>query len=164
MRRAETPEIDDGIEITDAARRRAPEVLAALTARQVATHIAAYGDQFPDPLERLLEALGKVRGLKEAEWKELRDDVSDEVGRLVAGLDIDKAGEISDQVVQLLIQARALKENELKKERPELEKIARQIVGKIGPLDVLRNAVERTLAELLSNPRLAAAIEARLKK
>ena len=59
---------------------------------------------------------------------------------------------------------RALKDDEFKKERPELEKTARQIVGEVGPLDVLRHAVERSLADLLSNPRLAAAIDARLKK
>ena len=108
--------------------------------------------------------MNKVRGLKDEQWKQLRDEVSEEVARLVAGLDTEKAGHVSDRVVQLLIQVRALKDDEFKKERPELEKTARQIVGEVGPLDVLRHAVERSLADLLSNPRLAAAIDARLKK
>jgi hypothetical protein len=164
LRDTENPELDDAVEITDAARRRAPEVLAWLSARQIAAYIAAYGDQFPDPLELMVEALGKVRDLKDEAWKQMRDEVSEEVGRLVAGLDTEKAGQVSDQVVQLLIQARALKEDEFKKERRDLEKSARQIVGEVGPLQVLRHAVERALAELLSNPRLPTALEARLKK
>jgi hypothetical protein len=71
---------------------------------------------------------------------------------------------VSDQVVQLLIQARALKDDEFKRERRDLEKSARQIVGEVGPMQILRHAVERALAELLSNPRLPTALEARLKK
>jgi hypothetical protein len=164
LRESEKPEVDDGVEITDEARRRAPEVLGWLSARQVATHLAGYGDQFPDPRARLLEALNKVRGLKDEEWKQLRDDLADEVSHLVAGLDDDKVEEIHDRVVQLLIQARALKDDEFKKERTDLEKTARQIVGEIGPLEVLQHFLERTLAELLSNPRLAPALEACLKK
>jgi hypothetical protein len=64
----------------------------------------------------------------------------------------------------LLIQVRALTEEEFKAQRPELEKMARAIVGDLSPLDVLRHALVQDLAELLSNPRLAAAIDARLKK
>jgi hypothetical protein len=164
LRDSENPEVDDALEITDEARSRAPEVLKLLSARQVATHLASYGDQMPDPTERLLDALGKVRGLNEKEWKKVREEVSEDVGRLVAGLDVEKAGQIGDKVVQLFIQVRALKDDEFKTQRPELEKMARQIVGNIGAFDVLRHVVEQALAELLSNPRLAAAVDARLKK
>jgi hypothetical protein len=164
LRDAEKIELDDAVEVSEAAVQRAPEVLRGLSARQVATFVALYGEEFPDPLERLLEAIPKVRGLAEKEWKQLRDEVSEEVGRLVAGLDEDKAGEVSNQVVQLLIQARALKEAEFKKEQAELERTARDLVGNAGPLQVLQHVVERALAELLSNPRLAAAIDLRLTK
>ena len=102
--------------------------------------------------------------MKDKEWKQLRVDVSEEVGNLTAGLDADKASKISDQVVQLLIQARGLKDDEFKKQQAELEKSARQIIGNVGALDVVRHVLERSLAELLSNPRLAMAIDARLKK
>ena len=44
-----------------------------------------------------------------------------------------------------------------------LEKAARQIIGIISPADVVRNEVEYTIAELLSNARLAAALAARLQ-
>jgi hypothetical protein len=164
LRSAENPDLDDGIEMTEAARQQTPPVLRWLSARQVATHVAAYGDQFPDPYERLVEAMTRVRGLKEEQWKQARDDVSDDVARLVAGLDVDKAGEINDQVVQLLIQARALTDADFKKEQEDLRRLAKNIVGDIGPIEVLRHVVERSLAELLSNPRLLDALNARLKK
>jgi hypothetical protein len=159
----EKPEVDGGFEVTDAARRCVPELFRLLTARQVVAFVAAYGDQFPDPNERLLEALDKVRDLKPREWKELREDLSEEVGHLVAGLDPDKAVRVGDKVVQWLITVRALTEDEFKTQRPELEKRAREIVGDVAPLDVIRHAVEYALAELLSNPRLGEALAARLK-
>jgi hypothetical protein len=164
LRAAEKVELDDNVEITEASLKRAPEIMKTLTARQIAGYIALYGDEFPDPLEVLLEALGKVRGLKDKEWEQLRQDVSEDVGNLTAGLDTDKASQIGDQVVQLLIHARALKADEFKNQQAELEKSARAIVGNIGALTVIQHVVERSLAELLSNPRLVMAIDARLKK
>jgi hypothetical protein len=160
----ETPELDDGIEITDAARQQAPRLLQEFSPRQVASYISSYGDDFPDPVEGVLDALRKVRGLKEEQWKQLRSELSEDVGRLVAGLDFERAGRVNDQVVQLLIQARALKDDEFKKQKPELEKNARGLVGQAGPFAIIQNTVELALAELLSNPRLVAAIDARLKK
>ena len=164
LRTAEKLELDDSVEITEAALKRAPEIMKMLSARQIAGYVALYGDEFPDPLELLLEGLAKVRGLKDKEWEQLRQDVAEDVGNLTAGLDSEKAGQIGDQVIQLLIRARALKEPEFKKERADLEKSAREIVGNIGALDVIRHVIERSLAELLSNPRLPMAIDARLKK
>jgi hypothetical protein len=160
LRNAENPELDDAVEITDEARERAPEALRLLTPGQVAGYVGAYAESIPDPLEQLLDALDKVRDLKPDEWKELRDMLSDEVGWLVAGLDAEQASQVGDQVVQLLIMARALKEKDFQKQRPELEKKAREIVGQVGPTDVLRHFLERSLAELLSNPRLQAVLDA----
>ena len=48
--------------------------------------------------------------------------------------------------------------------RDDLEKSARELATKVGPTDVVRHYLERTVAEVLSNPRLAASIEMRLKK
>lgn len=158
---SEAPELDDFIELTEAACRRAPELLRQLTARQVAGYIAQY--EFPDPLELLHEALDQVRPLVPKEWKQFREGLSSEVGRLVAGLDAERAGRVGDKVVQWLIQIRALTEEEFKAQRPDLERAARQIVGDVGPLDVLRHELEYALAELLSNPRLEAALAVRLR-
>lgn len=164
LREKEKPELEESIEVTEAARQRAPELLQLLRPRQIASYLAAHAEEVPEPLERILEALSKVRDLNAKEWKQLRDEVSEEVGRGVAGLDFDKASQVGDKVIQLLIHARALKDDEFKSERPELEKTAREIVGNLSPLDVLRHALALDLAELLSNPRLLAAVEARLKK
>jgi hypothetical protein len=163
LRGKEDPELDEGVEITDAARRRAPELLRRLSARQVAAYLSTYGEEAPDPLESLLEAIDSVRGLNAEDWKALRQDLADQVGRLVGGLDADKANAVGDKAVQLLIRVRALKDAEFKEQRAELEKEARDLVGNVGPLDVLRHLAEYALAELLSNPRLAHAVAARLQ-
>ncbi len=163
-RETEKPELEDSIELTEAARQRAPELLGLLRPRQIASYLASHADEIPEPVERILEALGKVRDLDPKEWKQLRETVSEEVGRGVAGLDVEKASQVGDKVIQLLIHARALKAEEFQTERPELEKTARAIVGNLSPLDVLRHALVQDLAELLSNPRLVAAVDARLKK
>ncbi len=163
LNESESPELGDGMEITEAARQRAPDVLRQLSARQVGSYIALFGDDFPDPLELLRGALSRVRPLAPQEWKQLREEVSEEVGRLAAGLDMAKATQIADKVVQLLIQVRALTDEEFKNQRTDLEKTARQILGELGPLDVLRHQLEYVLAELLSNPRLEAALDLRLK-
>ncbi len=98
------------------------------------------------------------------QWKEFRGNFGDEIGRLVAGVDSDKSEKISDEVVQLLIVARSLKDADFKTQRPDLEKSAAKIVGDLGPFQVLQNVMENVMATLLSNPRVTAAIDARLQK
>jgi hypothetical protein len=164
LRDSEDSELDDGVDLTEDSVERAPGALRLLTPRQVATYLAGMADDIGDPLEELLGALGRVRGLAANKWKDERDGVADQVSRLLGGLDDERTSRIADQVVQLLIVARSLKEAEFKTQLPELEKKARQIVGDQGPTEVLRNVMEQVLAELLSNPRLPAAIDARLKQ
>jgi hypothetical protein len=161
--RDEGPDLDDSIEIGESACKRAPEFLRSLSARQLAGYVSLYGDDFPDPHELLLDALEQSRKLPAKKWRALQADVAENVGQLVGGLDLEKAGETSDKVTQWLIQVRALKEEEFKAKREELEKEARQIAGNLGPLEVIRNQAEFHLAELLSNPRLEAAVSALLK-
>src|SRR5262249_10628233 len=134
-----------------------------LTARQLGSYIAMYGDDFPDPVELLRGALSRVRPLPPKEWKQLREEVSGEVGRLVAGLNTDKGAQGGAKGVELLIQVRAMTEEEFKTQRAELENTAREIVGDISPLDVIRHQLEHAMAEILSNPRLEAALDLRLK-
>ncbi len=160
---AEKAQLDTDFEVTDAARAKVPEVLKLLTARQVAEYLGGMAEDIADPVELLTEALDKVRPLPPAKWKEFRDEISDQVGRLIGGIDPDKVQKASDQVVQFLIVVRSLKDDEFKAQRPELEKKARQVLGDVGPTDILRHVLEQNLAELLSNPRLAAAVAARLK-
>jgi hypothetical protein len=161
LHNAEKPELDDDVEITEKAREQAPKVLRLLTAKQTAAFIAAYAEEVTDPRERLLAALDKVRAMPKAELKDFREELADEVGRLVAGLDSDKAAKVRGQVVEWLGLIRSPNDEEFKNRREGLKKKALAIVGDLGPTDVLRHFLEHALAELLSNPRLGAALDAR---
>jgi hypothetical protein len=159
LREKEKAVLDDDVDPTDEARQEAPGVLRALKPGQVAGYLGSIADDIPDPLDRLLDALKRVRSLKDEEYKRVRGEVADDVGQSLAGVDADKASEVGDAVQQLLIVARGLSDKEFAKQRPELVKKAKEIVGKTGPTDVLRNVMENHLAKLLSNPRLPAAVD-----
>jgi hypothetical protein len=164
LRDRENPQLDDYVEITDAARGRAVEFQKKLTVTQVTAYAAVYRDTLQDPVERLLETMDKAHEARDADWKDLRDSVADEVGWLVAGLYKARAEKITAGAAALLDRARKLKEDEYKKQRPELEKAARTLVGEIPPTDILRHSMEHSLAELLSNPQLPVVLEARLNR
>jgi hypothetical protein len=157
---AEEAELDDEIEITATARRRASEVLLTLSPRQV----AAFLSDPPEPMERMMLAFDAVGRLKDDDWKDFSEDLVGELSWQLGGLDPDRSRMVADKVAQFLGMLRSMKKDELKKQRPDLEKAARQFVGSVPPTVVLHNAAEHALAELLSNPRLSSAIEARLKK
>jgi hypothetical protein len=163
LRDAEEPELHDDFEVTEEAEEKVAEALRLLTASQVAAFAGAYSDVIADPRELLREALDKVRGLPAEEWKEYREAVGEDVGRLVGGLDAERAQRVNDQVVQWQIVIRSLTDDEFKSQRDDLGKQIEELVGDIDPTEVLRHFLEHTLAELLSNPRLNAALEARLK-
>lgn len=163
VQQAEKATLDDDLEVTEEARAQAPKAFKILTPKQFAMFAGVIAEGIGDPIGELEEAMVKARGLKEKEWKELRTQVSEDIGRFLGGVDLDKADDFGNKAVQLLIIARGLSEEEFKKEKPELAKKVRDLAGNVGPTEVVRNAVEYRLAELLSNPRLLAAIEARLK-
>lgn len=160
----ENPEFDDAVTVTDAARRVAPQVLRLLSAGQIVTWLNDYGGDFTDPLETLTEALDDVRDLKPAELQEQSEEVAEEVASLLAGVDTEKAARVKEQVVALLKRAHGMKAKEFKDKRVELEKAAQKLVGETPPLEIVRNYLEHTLAELLSNPRLPMTLSACLKR
>ncbi len=163
LRESEAAELDDGFDVTEEAVEQAPEVLRRLSPRQVALYAGGCADDIPDPRARLEEALAKSRGLSRDDWKQYRDGVAEDVAALLAGLDDEGVQRLRDRIVQLLIVARSLKDDEFQAQRRDLEKKALEIVGDVGPTEVIRHVVEQALAELLSNPRLEAALDARLK-
>jgi hypothetical protein len=163
LRGDEKPDLDDDIDLTESARRRAPEALRLMGAPQVAGYLSGLVGDIADPLTQLIEALDQARTLSNDQWKEFRANFGEEIGRLAAGVDLDKSAKISDEVVQLLIEVRSLKDAEFKAQRADFEKRAQKIVGDLGPFQVLQNVMENVMATLLSNPRLAAAIDVRLK-
>jgi hypothetical protein len=162
LRQKEEPEFDE-VEITDAARENAPALLRRLTARQVANYLASVSE-FPDPVERLTQTMDQGRKLRGKEWQSLRDDSAYQVGWLVAGMDAKAEEKVRDKATALLNRAYGLDEKTYPKERANLEKEAQALVGKLGPTDILRNFMERVLAETLSSHQLASAMEAKGKK
>jgi hypothetical protein len=163
LREAEEPELNDAVEVTDAARKRAPAMFGKLTARQLATYLGAYGEDFPDPVETLRQSLKELRSLAGGDYTETRDDLAEEVAVLVAGFDEARARPIRERVTAWLDQVHGLTDEEFKAQREELDRAAEKTVGSVSALRVLRNVVERDLAELLSNPRLVRVLDLRLK-
>jgi hypothetical protein len=163
LRDSEAPTLDDAIDTTDEARKRAPQALKLLGARQTAAYLGLYGDDLPDPVEVLLAALEKSHGTDEKEWKELRDATAEDVGWLLAGQDAEQVRKVGDKVTALLDRAHGLKNVEYQAQKADLEKAARELAD-VDPTVVLRHVMQRDLAELLSNPQLTTAIEGRLKQ
>ena len=163
LKAKENPTIDEDVTVTKAARKRAPEVFRTFKASELASYYGAVANEVLDPLLHLTTSLRVVRGLEKDEWHDRRDAIADEVAWLVAGADLAKWEKVSDQTVALLSKARSLSDEEFKAQQKELETSAKAIAGEAGPDAVLRHYAERELAELLSNPRLAAALKARQK-
>jgi hypothetical protein len=162
LRQKEDPEFDD-IEITDEARKQAPALVRSLSARQVAVFVSSVAD-FPDPVERLTQTMDEGRKLRGKEWQALRDDTAFQVGWLIAGLDVKVEEKAREQATALLNKAYKLTDKTYATDRASLLQEARTIAGKLGPTDVIRNFMERVLAETLSSYRLTAALDARAKK
>jgi hypothetical protein len=163
IEKAELPDLDDGVELTPAARRQAVKVLHGLTVRQLANYIADNVEDLAGPGERLTHALGEAGKLDDKEWQRLRKTTVTQVGWLIAGLHEERAAQVSKQVGELLDRARELKGKKEAGELAELEKEARKIRGDITPTQVLRHILEHAVAELLANPRLEEVIGLRLK-
>jgi len=163
LRDVEEPELDDTVQITEAARQKAPEALKLLAPKQVTEHLAGY-DPVPDPLNLIQGALKDGLDQDKKEWKETRDTTAKDVAMLLAGFDEPRARKLREQTTVLLDQGHAWTKTELAEKQEELAKAVAEIVGDVGPVEMIRNLVLRDLAELLSNPMLGKAIEARVKE
>jgi len=162
MRDDEDIDIDDHVSITDAARAKTPDIVHLIRPSQLAGYFAAFEDEVPDPVQSLLEAADQTRHADGAQLSTGPDKTAHDVGILVGGLDLAKATPVEDRARQWIEHCRVLTDAEFKAERPALEKSAKEIVGDIDPFLVLRHWVERDVAELLSNPQLGPAIDAKL--
>jgi hypothetical protein len=163
LREKEEPDFDE-IEITAEARKAAPELLKKFSARQLVGYLSGSGDEFPDPTEQLNRGMEQARELKGKEWRDYRDNLAYQLGWLVGGVNEEAEVRVRDQVTALLTRVNSLEEKAYKEQREQIDKEAREILGKLTPTDVIRHFLERTLTELLSNPRLQVALETRLKK
>lgn len=162
LARLEAPELEE-LELTGAARLHAVKLVEALSSRQVAGYLASVTD-FPDPYEQLLAACEASRKMRGARWDDHRDDVAYMAGWLLAGVDAKKEARARQKATALLNKAHRMSAKEYAAGRAALFREARQLVGPLGPTDVLRHYMERVAAELLSNYRLAAAVEAWRKR
>jgi hypothetical protein len=160
----ETPEVDDSLPISDAAREKVAEALRLFSPRQVAGYVADFADEFPVPVDRLTDAFEEARKLKDKEWDEFRDSLADQLAWLVAGTDKKAEARVKKDVALLLDRVQSLPDEDFRKEKEDLEKDARKIAGDVDPTQVVRNWVQRSIAELLSNPELPTVLQARLKK
>ena len=132
----------------------------------VVQYLAAYGKDFPSPRKLLYDTLrleGKTKKPTPEQWKEIRSFVIKEVSWMIGGLDREEQQKIGKQVAALLDRAYKLSDEEVKKQKKDLNSELSKIKNKVGPTDVLKHVIEQDLAEMLSNPRMLPAVEARLK-
>jgi hypothetical protein len=143
------PDLDDEVEVTDGAEIEAVRLLNIFSARQIIAYAQSLEDDFPEPVQLIVEGLEEGRSLKGQEWETARNKLAEEVGWLVCGLQGDKATKLEEQVSAFLDRKHA---QEAGPGRHEAE--IRKLLGSPGPVVVLKNLMEHTLAELLSNPQL----------
>ena len=164
LRDKDEPTLDDDVDLTDAARKGAPAGLKLFSPRQVAQYVVEFAEEFPDPFEKITETFEDARMLKGKDWDESRDLAAEQVGWLVGGIDAVAEAKVKKQVAELLDRAHTLKDAEYKAKKGDLTQQAKEIAATVAPTDVIRNFMQRSLAELLSNPQTVTVIEARLKK
>jgi len=160
------PDVDDAVEISEEARKLAPKLLTAFDANLVVGYLASYGKDFPVPYRMMVKAMrldGKGKKPTAEQWKEVRTNVANDVAWSVAGLDLKEQAKIRDEALKLLDRAYGLSSDDMVKQQAELKAAIHKITGKATPLDVIKHVLEQDLAEMISNPRLLPAVEARLQ-
>lgn len=153
------PDLDDGFDTTDAARREAESLYKMLSPRQLVIYADSFGDDLPEPVALIVKGLEDTQMLKGKEWEEARDDLADEVSWLVVGLDRIKAAKLKSDVAALLEL-----EHGKSSTANALEPRIRRLVGTPDPLVLVKNLLKHDLALLLSNPQLEKAVQELLKK
>jgi hypothetical protein len=143
------PDLDDQVEITDGAEIEAVRLLSIFTPLQIVAYAQSLEDEFPDPVQLIVEGLDEGRELKNEEWERARSRLADEVGWLVGGLQGDKASKVEEKVSAFLNEKHGAADKAGNREAE-----IRKLLGSPGPVVILQNLMEHTLAELLSNPRV----------
>jgi hypothetical protein len=152
------PELDNSVTITEGARSNAADAIRLLNVRQVGSLLRTL--ELTDPTELLLAALEQVRTLKGQDLEQETTTVAEEVSWLCFGWeDEEKSKKMKEQITALLGRASQKTVAQFAKERQSLEEAAKSIAGEVNSLDVVAHVLEQGMAELLSNPRLEAAIK-----
>ena len=150
---------DPQVETTDAARRRAADVGKLISARQLASFIAARSDDVVSPSEVLIEAMDDVREGTDEDYKDLRDETVKEIVALAPGNEAD-GDKIGEKAAAFLDGIRKMSAGDFKAKRHELEEEARRMGAHVDAFTALHHWADRSFAEMLSNPELGAAISA----
>jgi len=145
----DAPDLDDDIEITDAAEIEAARLLDIFGPRQIVAYADMLGDDLPDPVQSIVDGLDEGRQLKGEEWQAARDELADRIAWVVCGMNGENTSKLEEQLSRFLER----KHGEEGKSSDRESEI-RKLVGSPGPVVVLRNVLEHELAELLSNPQL----------
>ena len=145
----DAPDLDDDIEITDAAEIEAARLLDIFGPRQIAAYIDLLGDDLPDPVQSIVDGLDEGRPLKGQEWQSARDELAERIAWVVCGMNGENLAKLEERISRFLDR----KHGEEGKSGDRESEI-RKLVEAPGPLVLLKNVLEHDLAELLSNPQL----------
>jgi len=151
------------IQIADEAKKQADPALKLLTVRQIANYLAAHGDEIPDPMETLTDAIREVRGKSDAEFKAIRKEAVEQVSLLATGLNGRGTKAIEHRVTELLTKVREASDKDFEAGKANWEEEANKIAADCDGISGLRHWLEREMVELLSNPELPAVLAMRVK-
>jgi hypothetical protein len=152
------------IEPTDAARERAERALRQFTPGQIAGYAGEWSEEISSPGDLLSDAMDEVRGKSAAEFGLTRDRTARRVAILIGGVDVKAAKDAREKAAAWLSKVHELSDADFAAKRAELEAEARKMTAQPDPIPTLRHWVTNSMAELLSNPELPAAIETMLRR
>jgi hypothetical protein len=153
-------QLDDRVPISEPARRDASQVIRMLQPTQVLAYLHVLDEDDVDLLDVLETALDKGKKADAARWKAIRAQAAGDAAWLLVGSDEAKTRLVTKQLAALL----DVHHNAKPGKAPDLEKQVQELTAQLDPFLIVRNAMERDVAELLSNPRLPAAIQHMLEQ
>jgi hypothetical protein len=147
-------------DVTDAAFKRANEVMRLLTPHQFVGYIARNADDMVDCGTLLGDAVDKSHDLPKDKFISLRDRVAGEISALLDFTPPDSPKPpIYQKIVKLLDHVHGMSHDSLQSQRIALDDNISDILNKIGPLQGLKNWMDHRMALLLANPEVHHAID-----
>jgi hypothetical protein len=155
--------LDDGVDVTTAAGIASADAMRLFTPQQVFALLKSAEEEITDPTTVLLDALADGLTVPAEDWKTIRDDAASQVAWMIGGLNPKGSAKFRAEAMKWLDTKHAtkMKPPEFDKQRAALRADANEKF-KAQPIVVLSNIARHRMAELLSNPRLPAALKARL--
>jgi hypothetical protein len=157
-------QLDDGVDVTPAASDAARVALRLFTPQQIFALLRSSEDEITDPSTILVEALSDGLTAKPEDWKSIREDAASQAAWMISGRILKTPSKVRVEIGKWLDAKHAakMKPPEFEKQRAALRAEADEKF-KASPTAVLGNIAWHRMAELLCNPRLPAALKARIK-